>query len=198
MKIKDVTALFSKKENETFLVAIDGGGGAGKSTLARLLQQSLGSQASVIQADDFYQLSSRRSTDIGGNWDLPRLEEQVLQPLSQNEPARYERYDWETDRLAETHDIPAGGFVMVEGCYTMMQHLLPYYQFTIWVESPEEVRLQRGIERDGEEKRHLWEELWMPAEEVYIRTQNPMGAANIVISGTSEEDIVIRSTQPKP
>lgn len=197
MNIKDVTALFSKKENETFLVAIDGGGGAGKSTLARLLQQSLGSQASVIQADDFYQLSSRRSTDIGGNWDLRRLEEQVLQPLSQNKPARYERYDWETDRLAETHDIPAGGFVMVEGCYTMMQHLLPYYQFTIWVESPEEVRLQRGIERDVEEKRHLWEELWMPAEEVYIRTQNPMDAANIVIRGTGEEDIVIRSTQTK-
>lgn len=198
MKIKDIAALFSKKEHNTFLIAIDGGGGAGKSTLARLLQQSLGSQAAIIQADDFYQLSNRRSMDIGGNWDLRRLEEQVLQPLSQNEPARYERYDWETDRLAETHDVPAGGFVIVEGCYTMMQHLLPYYQFTIWVESPKEVRLQRGIERDGEEKRHLWEELWMPAEEVYIHAQNPIAAAHMIIKGTDEEDRTTRSTQAKP
>ncbi|WP_309090648.1 zeta toxin family protein [Domibacillus sp.] len=195
MDINGLTALFNKKEQHTYLVAIDGGGGAGKSTLARALQQSLGSGAVIVHADDFYALSSRRSSEIGGGWDLKRLEEQVLKPLSQNKPARYERYDWETDQLAEAHDVPAGGVVIVEGCYTMVRSLLPYYHFKIWVESPEELRLERGIERDGEEKRHLWEELWMPAEKVYMREQNPAGSADVVVSGTGGDDLTILSAR---
>ncbi|WP_050183815.1 uridine kinase family protein [Domibacillus robiginosus] len=195
MNINRLTALFGKKEQQTYLIAIDGGGGAGKSTLARSLQLALDSRSAIVHADDFYQLSGKRSNEIGGSWDLKRLEEQVLKPLSQNNPARYERYDWETDQLAEAYDVPAGGFVIVEGCYTMTSHLLPYYQFKIWVESPEDIRLERGIERDGEEKRHLWEDFWMPAEKVYMHEQNPAGSADLVISGTGGNDIVILSAR---
>ncbi|WP_180956517.1 hypothetical protein [Bacillus canaveralius] len=44
--------------------------------------------------------------------------------------------------------------------------------------------MSRGIERDGEEKRHLWEDLWMPAEEFYIKSQNPMDKVDLIIDGT--------------
>lgn len=191
MNIQQLIATFSKRNDHTFLIAIDGCGGAGKSTLARAMQKALGSTTTVVHADDFYQLSGKRTNDIGGNWDLARLEEQVLKPLSQNQPAQYERYDWETDQLAETHNIPAGGFVIVEGCYTMMEQLLPYYHFKIWVDSPRDVRLQRGIERDGEEMRSMWEDVWMLGELAYIQEQNPAHSADIVISGTSGDYVKI-------
>ncbi|PLR78643.1 hypothetical protein CU633_04365 [Bacillus sp. V3-13] len=43
--------------------------------------------------------------------------------------------------------------------------------------------MSRGIERDSEEKRHLWEDLWMPAEEFYIKSQNPMDKVDLIIDG---------------
>ncbi|WP_046176087.1 uridine kinase family protein [Domibacillus indicus] len=187
MSLKQLIASFSKNGGQTFIIAIDGCGGAGKSTLAGALQKELGNTAVIVHADDFYQVSSKRNSSIGGSWDLNRLENQLLKPLRQNMPARYERYDWETDQLAEIHAVPPGGFVIVEGCYTMLERFLPYYNFKIWVDSPREIRLQRGIERDGEGLRSMWEDVWMPGEQVYIQEQYPAGAADIIISGTSGE-----------
>lgn len=187
MKIDQLISRFKKQEHQVFIIAIDGGGGAGKSTLARALKEKIGGNTTVVHADDFYQVAEKRNNSIGGNWDLNRLEEQLLKPLSQNRKARYERYDWETDQLAESHTVPSGGFVIVEGCYTMMKHLLPYYQFSIWVDSPQKIRLQRGIERDGEGMRSMWEDVWMPDEQAYIQEQNPAQSADLVISGTASD-----------
>lgn len=173
---------------ETVLIAIDGGGGAGKSTLAQKLKEVDAENVSVIHMDDFYKPSEQRKhvtdSEIGGNWDCERVKAQVLVPLSTNQPTSYQRYDWVQDALAEFHDVPSGHVVIVEGCYSLLDSLRPFYQFKIWVQSPRDVRLSRGIDRDGEEQRHLWENLWMPAEEVYIKAQNPMEAANLIIDGT--------------
>lgn len=77
----------------TKIISIDGPGGAGKSSLAEQLSQKLGN-APIIYTDDF------ASWDNPLNW-WPRLLGQVLEPLSHNEIARYQRYDWGTKRLAE-------------------------------------------------------------------------------------------------
>jgi uridine kinase len=42
-----------RRSRSHLLVAIDGGGGAGKSTLARNLADALG-DATIVQMDDFY------------------------------------------------------------------------------------------------------------------------------------------------
>ena len=86
---------------------------------------------------------------------------------------------------------------MIEGCYSLIQELESYYDFKIWIESPRDLRLSRGIERDGEEKRHLWEELWMPAEEFYIKSQKPMDEVDLIIDGTGRtsniQDLEVRA-----
>ncbi len=88
--------------HRTLLVGIDGRGGSGKSTLARQLERSA-SDLTVVEFDDFYLSlkerkgrASRGEAEIGGNFDWRRLREQVLAPLSRDEPALYQRY-----RLAE-------------------------------------------------------------------------------------------------
>lgn len=195
--IKDLyqDILLQNTGHKTILIAIDGGGGAGKSTLAQKLKEVDTENVSVIHMDDFYKPSEQRKhvsdSEIGGNWDCERVKTQVLEPLSTNQAARYQRYDWVEDKLAEIHDIPSGHVVIVEGCYSLLDSLRPFYQFKIWVQSPREVRLSRGIERDGEEQRHLWENLWMPAEERYIKSQNPMATANLIIDGTGNEDFEV-------
>lgn len=192
LSIKDLYRDILKRAvgKETILMAIDGGGGAGKSTLAQKLKEVDPENVSVIHMDDFYKPSELRKhvteSEIGGNWDGERVKEQVLVPLSNNQPTRYQRYDWVEDALAEFHDISPGHVVIVEGCYSLLDSLRPFYQFTIWVESPENIRLSRGIERDGEEQRYLWEDVWMPAEELYKKAQNPLEAADLVIDGTGK------------
>ena len=57
------------------------------------------------------------------------------------------------------------------------------WDFVVWVECPRGVRLRRGIERDGGALRWKWETVWMPEEDEYVRTQDPIARADVVVDG---------------
>jgi uridine kinase len=166
------------------LVGIDGRGGAGKSTMARQLDA-----AAVIEFDDFYRPSATRlppgDPDIGGNFEWRRLRDQVLLPLRRGETARYQRYDWGADAMAEWREVPALGVVVVEGNYSTREELRDLYHFRIWVEAPHDVRLARGLERGGVNTEERWLEEWMPEEERYLAAQEPWRFADLVVDGTA-------------
>lgn len=171
------------------LVAIDGRGGSGKSTFARRLE-SAADEVTVIEFDDFYLPSPLREarieagdTEIGGNFDWRRLRDQVLAPLGRDEPASYQRYDWPSDELAEWHSVPVGGIVLVEGNYSTRRELYEVYDFTIWIDAPHDVRLERGIRRGGEDTRERWLTEWMPEEDRYIAAEDPVSRVDLVLDG---------------
>jgi uridine kinase len=181
-----------RRKDEVLLVGIDGRGGSGKSTLVRSLGRLIEGSV-VIEFDDFYRPSATRlasgDPDIGGNFEWRRLRDQVLVPLSQGNEAQYQRYDWETDSMAEWHAVQAQGIVLIEGNYSTRDELRDYYDFRIWVQAPEEVRLARGVERGGENTRDRWLNEWMPEEERYLAAQEPWRYADLVIDGDSREDV---------
>lgn len=156
------------------VIAIDGPGGAGKSTLAAKISMALG-DAPIIHTDDF------ASWENPLNW-WPRLIEQVLEPLSANWPARYQRYDWITKQLAEWHDVQPVQFIVLEGVSASREAFRPYLAFSIWVDTPRDERLRRGLERDGEDARGLWEQ-WMAEEDRYVEREDPVKNADVVVSG---------------
>ncbi len=175
----------------TLLVAIDGRGGSGKSTFARQLE-TVAVDVTVVEFDDFYRPARERKvravsgdTEIGGNFDWRRLREQVLLPLSKDEPATYQRYDWLADELADWHLIPPGGIVVIEGNYSTRQELFDFYDYTAWIDAPHDVRLERGVLRGGEDTRDRWLTEWMPEEERYIRAQHPAARVDLVLDGGS-------------
>jgi uridine kinase len=159
----------------TCLVAIDGHGAAGKSTLARQIASELNNVA-IVCLDDFGQAGV-----VG--WDRRRFRAQVLDPLLSGQPGRYQRWDWDSNRLAEWHDVPTGGIVIVEGVSSTRVELGTPWHLTIWVDAPEPVRLQRGIVRDGESMRDMWERVWIPGENAYVASQSPQTRADLVIDG---------------
>lgn len=159
----------------TLLVAIDGEGGAGKSTLAALLAAELGT-AAVVCLDDF-----ARPTVPG--WDMPRMISQVLDPLRAGRSGRYQRWDWETDLGAEWHDVPAGGVVIVEGVSATRAELAGRWDLTVWVSTPRDIRLARGLTRDGEAMREQWLTVWMPEEDAYVAEQHPAERADVIVIG---------------
>ena len=158
---------------ETRIVGIDGPGGAGKSTLAAWLASELPA-AAIVHTDDF------ASWDNPINW-WPMLIEQALEPLASGRVARYEPTAWAGEERAAVV-IEPGGTVLLEGVTATRSAFRPYLAYSIWLESDRAVRLQRGIDRDGEEARAQWER-WMAAEDRYIEAEQPADHVDLVLPG---------------
>ncbi len=176
------------RQSASFLVAVDGCAGSGKTTFARKLQE-LDPAIGVIHIDDFYLPSANRPSNaptIAEEYDIARLLADVLIPLTQHQPAHYQRYDWVEDRLAEYHSLPAGGIVVIEGVSALVPQLAPIYDYRVWVECPYDLRLTRGVTRDGEKVRNWWVNGWMPAEQRYIQVYSPAERAELKVDGSVE------------
>lgn len=171
------------------VIAIDGPGASGKSTLAGHLSDLL-PRSQVVHVDDFYLPSVERGSrlgEIGQLFDLPRLARQVVGPVTDSGLAsRYQRYDWNIDVLADWIEIPAEADVIVEGVYSFETTLRPFYSFSIFCRTDSDTRLARGVLRDGEEARSMWTDVWMPAEEAYIAEQRPDLAADLLLDGKGD------------
>jgi uridine kinase len=158
----------------TRLVAIDGHGGSGKSTFATRLAEALG-RAPVVHTDDF------ASWESSAEW-WPRLDEQVVQPLLAGRGGRYQRCDWDERRLAEWHDVPPGSVVLLEGVSAARRAIADLLVLTVWVEAPQDVCVERGVARDGEQMRDTWIE-WLRAEKEHFRTDRTRERADIIVDG---------------
>jgi len=164
------------KTMEVKVVAIDGCGGSGKSTLAEQLSRRVGSPP-IIHTDDF------------ASWDQPigwgqRFLDQVLLPLSRGEHARFQRYDWVRRQLGEWVDIDPGHLLLIEGVSSTRRAFTPFISFSIWIEASAEVRLARGLKRDGPGMLAQWRS-WMAEEDQYVADEVPHLRADVVVSGES-------------
>jgi uridine kinase len=165
------------------LVAIDGRGGAGKSTLAVALRDRL--NASVVAVDDFYRVMDEAARfDLGPEAgymqyvDWQRLQSQLLASLRRNEPAWYERFDWLTRQLGSTAQVSPFGVVLVEGVGSFRPELRSFYDFSIYVETPLEVCTTRLQARGDSED---WIERWNAAQAWYERHHNPAPHVDVII-----------------
>ena len=178
-----------ERKHSTLLVAVDGCGGSGKSTMAIALAK-LSSDVTVIHMDDFYLPSNQRTSGtaienpVGDDFDWLRLKAQVLEQLANNKKSKYQIYNWPSDILVEWSIVPPGGIVIVEGVYSTRRELADFYDYKIYVDCSREFRLERGIQRDGELARDMWENNWMVAEDKYIKEHNPSEHAELVISSS--------------
>jgi uridine kinase len=178
-----------RQRRPRLVIGIDGPGATGKSTLAAQLADALGG-AAVVHGDDFYLPAKRRpggDFGPGDQYDLARLLAQVLRPATLGQPVRYQRYDWPSDSMAEwTVLAPARPFI-VEGVYCTEATLRGSYTFRICCEASREVRLARGVHRDGEAFRSRWVDEWMPGEDRYLDAQQPAAHAHLVLDSPGSE-----------
>ena len=176
MYLDEIVAAILAGPGPIRLVAVDGPGGAGKSTFARALSEAVGG-APVIHTDDF------AAADNPIDW-WPRLLEDVIEPLARGDAAQYQRYDWPTEALAEWHTIePApdhhcrrslGGSLRV-GRAPQLPDL---------DRDPREERLRRGVDRDGIEALDDWES-WMASEDAHYQRDPTRERADVVLDGTN-------------
>lgn len=168
-----------------YLLGVDGPGASGKSTLAAQLARHL-PEAHVVHVDDFYLPSADRPRPGAPGFDLRRLRDQVLAPAAGGEPMAYERYDWGSDRLGERVELPARTPLIVEGVYSTHLAARAFYHHRLFCRAARDLRLRRGLERDGAAAEPLWTGEWMPAEDAYVAAERPDLAADAVLSSDRE------------
>lgn len=164
------------------LVCVDGPAGSGKSTLAAALADRLGRaedrRCAVVHMDDLYEGWS----GLDRVW--TRVEEQVLGPLADGAPARYRRYDWHAGRFAAWVDVPVPDVLVLEGCGSAPRVVDGRAVLRLYVEAPAQVRLDRGLRRDGEAERDHWL-AWMVEEAAVLEREETRGRADVVVDGTA-------------
>jgi uridine kinase len=169
--VLDLIAARVTSAERVVLVGIGGRGGAGKTTLARRIPD-----AQLVGIDGFWD---------GRQFDLGRLAREVVRPLRNGSPARYDAWDWAGQRPAGIREVQPQGIVVIDGVCALHTDLRDSYDVRIWVEAPPSVRLTRAVARDGEGARRAWEERWMPSEDGYVERDDPIGCADLVVDNTA-------------
>jgi uridine kinase len=173
--LADLVTAIRDRPGPVRLVGIDGCAGAGKTTLATRLSAAA-SSAPVVHTDDFASYE-----DPFGGW--PRLLDQVLEPLLCGTTATFRAYDWDARRLADDSiTIPPASIVVIEGVGATRGAWRDRLALRVWVDCPRELRLRRGIERDGEALREFWLS-WMQGEDGYVAAESPRDHADLVVDG---------------
>lgn len=165
------------------IIAVDGHGGSGKSTLAKLFSAQL--NAGIIHTDDF------AGWDNPENW-WPLVVERVFEPIKNRVATlSYPRSKWwETHNPEPVKDQPVTSIMILEGVTALRSEFRPYISLGIFVDTPIEICMKRGFERDrgqdgksDDEIRQMWQD-WYEKEEVYIKKDNPKEYADLVLVGT--------------
>lgn len=183
MELIDIVKSIRRRPGPVRLVAVDGPGGSGKSTFAARLSAATGG-AAIVHTDDF------ASADNPIDW-WPRLLEQVIDPLADGRPAVYQRYDWPSETLAEWHTVEPAPIIIIEGVSSARREWSRHLSYVIWIETPRELRLQRAVERDGEDAMDDWQD-WMAEEDLHYERDPTRERSDAIIDGATGRAIEVR------
>jgi uridine kinase len=166
------------------LICIDGPAGAGKTTLARSVLDAAASRAvatRLISMDDLYE----GWAGLGNV--ARRVRDNIVKPLAAGRPGHYRRWDWLADEWAEEHHIDPVPLLVIEGVGSAALEYADRVGTLVWVDAPADLRLVRGLERDGEGMRYHWE-TWMVAEAEHFARQRTRERADLLVSGVQIGD----------
>jgi len=191
----------SSSNSKPLVLGIAGCSGSGKTTLAKELATQL--EATLFPLDLYYRDLSQFPLDARDkrNFDHPdSLESELIiehvRALAAGEPIARPVYDFKThSRVAGAFDtiVPAS-VVIVEGILALhYPELVPCYHFSIYVNAPNEVCLNRRIYRDMRERGRTEESVRaqfhataQPMADLYVLPSQTR--ASITVEGTDSLD----------
>jgi len=177
----DVAEYINSLSNDKgpIIIAVDGYGGSGKSTLCKELTKLI-PDSMTIQTDDFIKYP-HAPNDFEHDWTA--IENIVLKKLKTASEVTTATYDWNSlGPKAETQDVKH--IVLIDGIGLLEEKYLHYYDVKIWIDCPYETALDRGKKRDKEEQGsdhdELWDTVWGPGSKLYFDRAHPDTKADIL------------------
>lgn len=157
-------------DKERAIVAIDGRCAAGKTTLARELEEYF--LCNTVHMDEFFlrpqQRTAERLAQPGGNIDHERFLTDVLLMLKKGLPFAYRPFDCHTMSLQKGISLIPTNLTIVEGSYSCHSALWDYYDLHIFLDIDEDLQRQRILARNGEDGLAAFNTRWIPMEERYF------------------------------
>ncbi|MEU0881406.1 hypothetical protein ABZ345_22570 [Lentzea sp. NPDC005914] len=180
-KLSDVVRRLTAPQvtGRPLVVAVDGRGGAGKSTLVDRLTKVVPASA-VVHTDDI--AWNQAFFDWGA-----LLAENVLQPLHRGEAVEFRPPAWAEHGRSGAIRVPAGADVVwVEGTGIIREELAAWIDASIWVQGDLDEQERRRVARDGdsaEQQRHV--AAWLAEEVPFLLREQPWRKATVVVAGTT-------------
>lgn len=172
----DRLAATPSRLGRTRLLAVDGPAGSGKTTLAAAFDtegRARGLDIAVVHLDDMYNGWATDFDELA-----TRVLQQLLMPLRRGETARWQRYDWDAVRFDGWEPVTPPDVLVLDGCGSGALPLAPSTSLLVWVEAPRDVRIARGVARDGEQVLTQWL-AWMDHEQAHFATNDTRERADV-------------------
>jgi uridine kinase len=168
-----------------YIVAIAGGSGAGKTTIAQKLAALLGERCLLLPEDDYYRCRTTfPDFDASAHdFDDPRAKDHALlaehlESARRGQSFQKPLYDFvDHARLAETELVEPTDFLVLEGLHVLAApRVRAALDFAVFVEADEPLRLARRVERDVNQRGRNAESV----HRQFFRTVRPAHAASVV------------------
>ncbi len=162
-----------------FLIGVAGGSNSGKTTIARRLEEVIGSaDLSLIRLDSYYRTMPDEPIEVRAavNYDHPDafdwdLLDAHLERLTAGESVEVPVYDYTIyDRTDECELVVPGKVIVVEGILVLWEpRLRERFDLKIFVDTPADLRVIRRLRRDVAERGRSQESIL----EQYLNTVRP-------------------------
>ena len=179
-RVVDHITRWRRDASGVLVVAIDGHGGSGKTTIARAVAKATG--AALIHTDDFFR--DERATlpadapPLADYYDWSALRRLALEPLRAGREAAFRRRHWEEpEAIGRRIVVAPRPIVVVEGVTACAPAIADLVDRRVLVVTPEAERLRRLHGRVSDED---WDEDWLAAERVYFGSAPSF---HLVVSG---------------
>lgn len=151
------------------VILIDGGAGAGKSTLAKEIAESWPSGTlQVVCTDDFCP-----------GWEgLETATKAVPAVITEGQ---YVGWDWEHNRVSGLQLLVPEQPLLIEGCGAISAASKALATLSIWVDAPDDLRKKRALERDADMFAPHWDS-WADQEAAHWRSDQPWELADVTVS----------------
>jgi len=177
----DVASGITKNGTATVVIAIDGPGCCGKSTLTELLLERL--DAASIGTDDFHEHEGfRREHDAPLPYRRWADLRNAVGSLSRGVAARFQPIDWSDHSLGTPTTIEPRPVLIVDGIGSLHADISRHADLKVWVDGHAGNRMRRTAHREGRDMTEEWAP-YVRLEQHYFVTWRPWRRADVFVVG---------------
>lgn len=185
-------------KNRPLIVGIDGLSGAGKTTLAKKIEQEIinnNCQVVTFHLDDHIVERNKRYKTVHDEWyeyyylqwDVKSLTTNLFEQLHNScNNIFLPFYDNFSDSTSTKQiRVASDSIVLIEGIFIQRQHWRGFYDFIIFLDCPHELRYERALNRDSyignyQARLNKYQRRYWLGEKHYLDTVKPIKMADLV------------------